>query len=42
LQRLFNLEEVDRPIALDLQDTTLIGRDAVKLLARSEADNMNG
>jgi anti-anti-sigma regulatory factor len=40
LQRLFNLEEVDRPIALDLQDVTLIGRDAVKFLARCEADSI--
>ncbi len=40
LQRLLSLEEVDDRIALNLQDVTLIDRDAVKFLARCEADSI--
>ena len=40
LQRLLSLEEVDHRIALNLQDVTLIDRDAVKFLARCEADSI--
>jgi hypothetical protein len=38
LQRLLSLEGVDRPIALDLRDVTLVDRDAVKFLASCEGD----
>ncbi len=37
LQRVFSLERTGRHLVLDLQDVTLIGRDAVKYLARCEA-----
>jgi len=37
LQRLFGLEEAGRHFALDLEDVTLIDRDAVKFLAGCEA-----
>ena len=37
LQRLFDLEPVDRHLALNLKDVTLVDRDAVKFLARCEA-----
>ena len=40
LQRLFNLESVGQAIALDLREVTLVNRDAVKFLARWEADNV--
>jgi ABC-type transporter Mla MlaB component len=40
LQRLFELENVTDHIALNLQDVTLIDRDAVKFLARCEADRI--
>lgn len=40
LQRLLGLEEGDDRIALDLQDVTLIDRDAVKFLAGCEADTI--
>lgn len=40
LQRLLSLEEIGRRIALDLEDVTLIDRDAVKFLARCEADSI--
>jgi hypothetical protein len=40
LQRLLDLEEGARHIALDLQDVTLVDRDAVKFLARCEADGI--
>jgi hypothetical protein len=40
LQRIFSLEEAGRSIALDLEDVTLIDRDAVKFLARCEADSI--
>lgn len=40
LQRLFSLENADHRIALNLQDVTLIDRDAVKFLARCEAENI--
>jgi hypothetical protein len=37
LQRLLDLEAADHPLALDLEDVTLLDRDAVKFLARREA-----
>ena len=40
LQRLFQLEQGDHRIALDLREVTLINREAVKFLARCEADNI--
>ena len=40
LQRLLSLENVDHGIAFNLQDVTLIDRDAVKFLARCEADSI--
>jgi anti-anti-sigma regulatory factor len=40
LQRLLSLETADQIIVLDLQDVTLIDRDAVKFLASWEADNI--
>jgi hypothetical protein len=40
LRRLFELEEVGVHIALDLKDVTLVDRDAVKFLARREADGI--
>ena len=40
LQRLFALEEVDHDLVLDLADVTLVDRDAVKFLARCEADSI--
>jgi hypothetical protein len=40
LQRLFNLEGVSQPIALDLREVTLVDRDAVKFLASCEADTI--
>lgn len=40
LQRLFSLEEAGRRIALDLQEVTLIDREAVKFLAGCEADDV--
>jgi len=40
LQRLLALETVDRPVAMDLRDVTLVGRDAVKYLACCEADGI--
>lgn len=38
LQRLLSLEAAGQDIALDLQDITLVDRDAVKFLARCEAE----
>jgi hypothetical protein len=40
LQRLVSLEAPGQDIALDLQDITLVDRDAVKYLARCEAENI--
>jgi len=40
LQRLLLLEVAGEGIALDLEDVTLIDRDAVKFLARCEAENI--
>jgi hypothetical protein len=40
LQRLFGLEGAGRRFALDLEDVTLIDRDAVKFLANCEADSI--
>lgn len=40
LQRLISLEPADGRIALDLLDVTLIERDAVKFLARWEAEGI--
>jgi hypothetical protein len=41
LQRLFSLEAGNQEIALDLRDVTLVERDALSFLARSEADRIN-
>jgi len=40
LQRLFQLENGDRHLVLDLKDVTLIARDAVEFLVKCEADNI--
>jgi hypothetical protein len=40
LQRLFSLEGAGRRFALDLEDVTLIDRDAIKFLANCEADSI--
>ena len=40
LQRLLNLETAGQDIALDLQEVTLVDRDAVKFLARCEAKSI--
>jgi len=40
LQRLLDLEVAGDLLALDLQDVTLLDRDAVKFLARREADGI--
>ncbi len=40
LQRLLSLEQMGCRIALDLEDVRLIDRDAVKFLARCEADSI--
>ena len=40
LRRLFTLEPGDQDIALDLQELTLIDRDAVEFLAHCEAENI--
>jgi anti-anti-sigma regulatory factor len=41
LQRLLSLEDVKHRIALNLQDVTLIDRDAVKFLARWETERVS-
>jgi anti-anti-sigma regulatory factor len=40
LQRLLTLEGADQNVALDLQDVTLVDRDALKFLARCEAESI--
>jgi hypothetical protein len=40
LQRLLSLEAVGQGLALDLQDITLVDRDALKFLARCEAESI--
>ena len=40
LQRVCSLETVDRLLVLDLKDVTLVNRDAVKYLARCEANGV--
>ena len=40
LQRLLSLENVDHRIVLNLQDVTLIDRNAVKFLARCEEESI--
>jgi hypothetical protein len=40
LQRLLNLEGAGQQVALDLQDITLVDRDALKSLARWEAEGI--
>jgi hypothetical protein len=40
LQRLLSLETVDRHLVLDLKDVTLVDRNAVKYLARCEANRI--
>ena len=40
LQRVCSLETVDRPLVLDMKDVTLVDRDAVKYLARCEANGV--
>ncbi len=40
LQRLFGLEATGHRFALDLEEVTLIDRDAVKFLASCEADSI--
>jgi hypothetical protein len=40
LRRLLQLEKLDRLLALDLRDVTLVDRQAVKFLAKCEADSI--
>jgi hypothetical protein len=40
LQRLLSLEAAGQDIAFDLQDITLVDRDAVKFLARCESESI--
>jgi anti-anti-sigma regulatory factor len=40
LQRVLSLEAAGQHIVLDLKDVTLVDRDAVKFLARCEAQNI--
>jgi len=40
LQRLFQLENGDRHLVLDLKDVMLVARDAVEFLVRCEAENI--
>jgi hypothetical protein len=40
LQRLLCLEVPSQPIGLDLQDVTVVDRDAVKFLAQCESQNI--
>ena len=40
LQRLLSLEAADQSIALDLQDITLVDRDALKFLAQCGAESI--
>jgi hypothetical protein len=40
LQRILDLEAVEQSIALDLQDITILDRDALQFLARCEADGI--
>jgi hypothetical protein len=40
LQRLFTLEEVGFPLTLDLENVTLVDREAVSFLAKCEADGV--
>ena len=40
LQRLLSLEAVDQAIELDLQDITLVDREAMKFLAHCEAESI--
>lgn len=40
LQRLLSLEVPGQDIAFDLQDVTLVDRDAVKFLARCESESI--
>jgi len=40
LQRLFQLENTDRHLVLDLKDVTLVARDAVDFLVKCEAENI--
>ena len=40
LRRVLDLEVADQLLALDLKDVTLLDRDAVKFLARREADGI--
>jgi len=40
LQRILDSEAVEQSIALDLQDVTIVDRDALPFLARCEADGI--
>ena len=40
LQQVLNLEAKERKLVLDLRDVTLVNENAVKFLARCEADNI--
>jgi hypothetical protein len=40
LEALVSSEPKDRPIALDLKDVTLVGREAITFLERCEGDNI--
>ena len=40
LQRILDLEAVEQGIALDLQDVTIVDRDALQFLTRCEADGI--
>jgi anti-anti-sigma regulatory factor len=40
LRRLLSLETAGYPIALNLQEVTMVGRDAVRFLAQSESEGV--
>jgi anti-anti-sigma regulatory factor len=40
LQRILDLEAVKNSVSLDLQDVTIVERDALQFLARCEADGI--
>jgi hypothetical protein len=40
LQNLFEFQDIDQGIVLDLREVRLVDRDAVKFLARCEADGI--
>jgi hypothetical protein len=41
LQRILDLETVEKSVAFDLRDVTIVDRDALQFLARCEADGID-